>query len=157
MKSAGALKVTAGRIETAPEARSRLAGELLASNFADWSPELRREFAANGRNYTVGSHLLSETGRLKVWEIRLAPGERLPAHKHVLDYFWTVMTDGISVQHSDDGTTRRVVYHAGDTMHSTFDAGQYRFHDLTTVGTTDLIFLTVEHHRSADDPGPRQI
>ena len=76
----------------------------------------RREFADNGRNYTVGSHLLSETDRVKVWEIRLAPGQRLPAHKHVLDYFWTVMTDGVSVQHADDGTTRRVVYQAGDTM-----------------------------------------
>lgn len=157
MKSEGTLRPTAGRIETAPEAKARLAGELLASEFADWSPELRREFDRNGRNYVVGSQLLSETARVKVWQIRLAPGERLPAHKHVLDYFWTVLTDGVSVQHADDGTTRQVIYRAGDTMHSTFATGQYRFHDLNNVGTTDLVFLTVEHHRAAGDPGPRQV
>jgi len=144
-------------LSTSPEAKLRLAGDLIGTDFADWTSELRKEFVDNGRNYTVGSQLLSETDRVKVWEIRLAPGERLPAHKHVLDYFWTVMTDGVSVQHADDGSTRSVVYRAGDTQHSTFGTGQYRFHDLNNVGASPLIFLTVEHHRAADDPGPRQI
>jgi hypothetical protein len=151
-----ALSSTAGTWTTSPDATRRLSGDLIGTDFSDWSPELRKEFGDNSRNYTVGSRLLSETERVKVWELRLKPGERLPAHKHVLDYFWTVMTDGISIQHADDGTTRRVAYQAGDTRHAAFANGQYLFHDLNNVGTTDLIFLTVEHHRAAEDPGPRQ-
>ena len=131
-------------------------GGVVGRNYENWSPALKAEFKANTANYQVGGKLLSETDRLKVWEIRLKPGERLPAHKHVLDYFWTVMTDGESEQHTDDGTTRRVSYTAGNTRHYTFGPDQYLMHDLNNVGTTDLIFLTVEHKRMPGDPGPRQ-
>ena len=94
-------------------------GDVIARDFADWTPELKAEFEHNTRNYKVGGKLLSETDRVKVWEIRLAPGERLPAHRHVLDYFWTVLTSGESLQHNADGTTRRVAYKAGETRHAT--------------------------------------
>ena len=100
--------------------KSALAGQVVAENFAGWSAEIRQEFADNSHNHQVGSVLLSETDEVKVWSIRLAPGERVPAHRHVLNYFWTALTDGISLQHTDDGTTRRVVYRAGDTRHFSF-------------------------------------
>ena len=132
-----------------------LAGEVTASDFAGRTPELRQEFAANGRNHRVGSRLLSETDRLRVWEIRLAPGERLPAHKHVLDYFWTVLTDGESVQHQEDGVTREVSYKAGETRHYTFGPSYYLMHDLCNSGTSDLIFITVEHKRAPGAAAPR--
>jgi mannose-6-phosphate isomerase-like protein (cupin superfamily) len=133
------------------------AGDVTRRDFADWTPELRDEFRSSTRNYRVGSKLLSETETLKIWEIRLKPGERLPAHKHVLDYFWTVMTDGDSLQHTDDGTTRLVSYEAGTTRHTSFGPGQYLMHDLNNTGTTDLIFITVEHKRQPGDAGPRQV
>ena len=41
-----------------------------------------------------------------MWEIRLAPGERWHAHRHVLDYFWTAVNAGSSRQHTHDGTVR---------------------------------------------------
>jgi beta-alanine degradation protein BauB len=133
------------------------AGALVERDFAGWSRALKAEFAANDRNYQVGSRLLSETERLKVWEIRLKPGERLPAHKHVLDYFWTVMTAGQSEQHNDDGTTRRVAYEPGTTRHYAFGPGQHLMHDLNNIGSTDLVFITVEHKRMPGDHGPRQV
>ena len=44
-----------------------------------WSPEIAAEFAreANNPNPCVGSTLLSENERSRVWIIRLAPGERI--------------------------------------------------------------------------------
>lgn len=90
-----------------------LAGTLVARDHEGWSAELRAEFAANAHNGRVGGRLLSETDRVRVWEIRLAPGERLPAHRHVLDYFWTALTAGRGRQHTADGTTREVTYEAG--------------------------------------------
>jgi hypothetical protein len=132
-------------------------GGVVAINFEGWSPALRAEFNGAARNYQVGGRLLSETDRLKVWEIRLPPGERLPAHMHVLDYFWTVLTAGESEQHNADGTTRRVSYEPGTTRHYTFGPGEYLLHDLCNVGTTELVFITVEHQRAPGDPGPRQV
>jgi mannose-6-phosphate isomerase-like protein (cupin superfamily) len=131
--------------------------QITATGYEGWSAELRDEFERNHRNYQVGGRLLSETDRVKVWEIRLPPGQRLPAHKHVLDYFWTVLTRGDSVQHTDDGTTRRTSYEPGMTRHTSFGPGQYLFHDLENVGDSELVFITVEHQREPGDPGPRQV
>jgi hypothetical protein len=134
-----------------------LAGDLVAENFEGWSGDLRAEFAANQYNYQVGSVLLFENERVKVWHITVPPGSRLAAHRHVLDYFWTAMKEGVSVQHTDDGTTRRVRYRAGDTRHFTFGPGQYLLHDLCKHGPDELEFFTVEHQRQPGDAGPRQV
>src|SRR4051794_22237069 len=46
---------------------------------SQWSPELQAEFEreANNPNPCVGSMLLSENERTRVWMIKLAPGERI--------------------------------------------------------------------------------
>jgi quercetin dioxygenase-like cupin family protein len=126
---------------------TRLGGELTATDFDGWTEALRTDFAENANNDAVGSVLLSETERVRVWSINLAPGERLGAHRHTLDYFFTALTDGESVQHSDDGSTRHVCYQAGDTRHFDFAPGEYLLHDLENVGAEPLGFVTVEHVR----------
>ncbi|AEW99115.1 cupin domain-containing protein [Streptantibioticus cattleyicolor] len=129
-----------------------LAGDLVATGYEGWSPELRAEFEAHAHDGHVGSRLLSENARVRVWEIRLAPGDRWHAHRHVLDYFWTAITPGRSRQHTHDGTTRDVSYHAGETRHFTFGPGEFLLHDIENTGETELIFTTVEHLDSANAP-----
>ncbi|MFF9915656.1 hypothetical protein [Streptomyces sp. NPDC013457] len=134
--------------------RLPLAGSLLATDYGQWSPELRQEFEDNAFNGQVGGRLLLEDDRTRVWEIRLAPGERVSPHRHVLDYFWTALTDGRSLQHTHDGTTRSVSYLAGETRAYTFDRGEYLLHDLQNTGDNLLAFITVELKQSANRPLP---
>jgi hypothetical protein len=122
-----------------------LAGDVVATDFDGWSEEVRADFESNSDNPFVGSKLLSEDDRVRVWSIDLAPGERVGAHRHRLDYFWTTKSAGHSRQHNDDGTTRLVTYSAGETRHVAFARGDYLLHDLENVGDTPLSFLTVEH------------
>jgi mannose-6-phosphate isomerase-like protein (cupin superfamily) len=129
------------------ETAAELAGRVVGTDFEGWPDWLRAEFQANAYNFQIGQRLLSETDRVKVWQIRLAPGERVPAHRHVLDYFWTAVTPGRGEQHVDDGTTREVSYYAGETRHLVFPAERYLLHDLRNTGTEPLIFVTVEHKR----------
>jgi hypothetical protein len=129
-----------------------LAGTIVATDFEGWSDQLRAEFDAHAHDGHVGSRLLSENDRVRVWEIRLAPGERFHAHRHVLDYFWTAVNAGRSRQHTADGTTREVAYAVGETRHFRFAAGEYLLHDIENIGATDLIFTTVEHLDSANAP-----
>ncbi len=131
-----------------------LAGELIGSAFAGWTDELVEEFRVHAHDGHVGSRLLSEDARVRVWEIRLAPGERWHAHRHVLDYFWTASTSGRSIQHTHDGTTRAVEYEAGDTRHFRFARGEFLLHDIENVGDADLVFTTVEHLDSENSPLP---
>lgn len=127
-----------------------LAGDLIGTDFEGWTPELHQEFEQFAFDPRVGSRLLSENERVRVWEIRLAPGQRWHVHRHVLDYFWTAVNAGRSRQHTSDGTTREVAYGAGETRHFTFGEGQYLLHDIENVGDEELVFTTVEHLNSAN-------
>ena len=116
---------------------------------SDWPSE---EFEANQLNGRVGTRLLSETDRVRVWEIRLAPGERIGFHRHVLDYFWTAVTPGRARLHMQDGSIAESTYVAGDTRHYVYGSGEYTIHDLENVGDSDLWFTTVEFLDSTNEP-----
>jgi mannose-6-phosphate isomerase-like protein (cupin superfamily) len=117
-----------------------------------WPSSIREEFEANQLNGRVGTRLLSEADRVRVWELRLAPGERLGFHRHMLDYFWTAVTPGRARSHREDGSVVEAVYAAGDTRHFVCGRGEYKIHDLENVGNTDLWFITVEFLDSANEP-----
>ena len=117
-----------------------------------WPSFVREEFEANQNNGQVGTRLLSETDRVRVWEIRLAPGERIGFHRHVLDYFWTAITPGRARSHTQDGSMVEATYTAGDTRHFVYGKGEYKIHDLENVGDSDLWFTTVEFLDSANAP-----
>jgi beta-alanine degradation protein BauB len=113
-------------------------------SFTDWDAAIREEFARCEVNGDVGTRLLSETDRVRVWEIRLRPGERIGFHKHVLDYFWVAVTGGRSKSHLDDGTIVYAEYAPGDTRHHSYEKNEYKKHDLENTGDGELIFTTVE-------------
>jgi len=106
------------------------------SDKSAWSPELVAEFEREGNNPNpcVGNALVSETDRVRVWTIRLKPGERIGFHRHVLDYFWTAVTGGRGRQHVHDGTTVEYTYAPGETRHETYGPGQFKVHDLENLG-----------------------
>ena len=123
----------------------------------EWTLALKDEFAreAEQPNGCVGTELLSETDKTRVWIIRLKPGERIGFHRHVLNYFWTSVTGGRGRQHLMDGTTVEYSYYPGETRHETYGAGEFKVHDLTNLGDQDMIFMTVESiEGSANKPLP---
>jgi beta-alanine degradation protein BauB len=126
----------------------------MKTDHSDWPQHIIGEFERNQENPRVGSTLVSETDRARVWTISLKPGERLGFHKHVLDYFWTVMTNGKARSHRGDGSTVEVEYKAGDTKHLTYARGKFMIHDLENSGDTELLFTTVEFKDSANAPLP---
>lgn len=129
-----------------------IAGRLVGENFEGWSPEIKQEFHDLSSDGHVGSRLLLENDRVRVWEIRLAPGQRWHAHCHALDYFWTAITPGVSRQRTFDGTTREVSYNVGDTRFYHFEPGESLLHDLENIGDAELVFSTVELLESANSP-----
>jgi len=121
---------------------------------AAWPPAIAAEFERERQNNNgcVGSRLLSESDRVRVWIIRLAPGERIGFHRHVLDYFWTSVTGGRGRQHIHDGTTVEYTYQPGETRHETYGAGEYKVHDLENLGDKEMVFMTIEFLKSANKP-----
>src|SRR3954462_3988232 len=120
----------------------------------EWPAALKAEFAreAETPNGCVGSELLSETEKLRVWTIRLKPGQRIGFHRHVLDYFWTSVNGGRGRQHLMDGTTVEHTYFPGERRHETYGSGQYKVHDRENLGDREMIFNTIEFLNSANKP-----
>jgi quercetin dioxygenase-like cupin family protein len=122
---------------------------------ATWPQWRRDELAANTANAHVGTRLVSENERARVWLLTLQPGERLPFHRHVLDYFWTVTSPGgRGRSHYGDGRVADVEYAEGDTRHMSFAAGESMIHDLENTGDGPVSFVTVEFKDGANTPLP---
>lgn len=125
-----------------------------AQSFAGphWTEALRNELRGAAKNGKVGSRIVSETERVRVWLIELQPGERLPFHTHVLDYFWTATSAGQARSRYADGNVAEVSYAVGDTRHFSFGPGESMTHDLENIGDGVLSFTTVEFLESANAP-----
>jgi quercetin dioxygenase-like cupin family protein len=119
-----------------------------------WPTDIAAEFdrESTNPNPCVGSTLLSENERTRVWIIRLAPGERIGFHRHVLDYFWTSVSGGRARQHVHDGTTVDYTYQPGETRHETYGKGEFKVHDLENLSDREMVFMTVEFKDSANKP-----
>lgn len=119
-----------------------------------WSEALVEELDVAARNGRVGSSLVSETDTYRIWLIEMQPGERLPFHTHVMDYFWTATTPGRARSRYADGRVQEMDYTVGMTRHMTFAKGESMTHDLENTGDSVLCFTTVEDKRSANAPLP---
>ena len=117
-----------------------------------WPPAIAAEFERERQNNNgcVGTRLLSESKRVRVWIIRLAPGERIGFHRHVLDYFWTSVTGGRGRQYVHDGSTVEYTYRPGETRHETYGLGEFKVHDLENLGDNEMVFMTIEFLDSAN-------
>jgi len=123
---------------------------------SEWPRAIKEEFDREAKNHNgcVGTQLVSEGDRVRVWTIRLKAGERVGFHRHVLDYFWTSVSGGRGRQHLMDGSTVEYNYQPGETRHETYGPGEYKVHDLENLSDKDMVFMTVEFLQSANKPLP---
>lgn len=115
-------------------------GSFDVGDFAD-------ELAAASGNHELGTSMWFENDRVRVFEVRLEPGERGPFHVHDRTYFWTVVEPGRGLQRFDDGTYVVRDYRLGETRYLVHSSQDSLVHDLENVGATTLRFVTVELKR----------
>ena len=56
----------------------------------------------------VGTKLLFENDRVRVWDLRLEPGQSTGLHRHTTDYVYVVIGDGALQGKRADGTAKPV-------------------------------------------------
>jgi beta-alanine degradation protein BauB len=109
-------------------------------DLADFADEL----AAAPTNRHIGTSLRFENDHVRVFEVRLEPGERGPFHVHDATYFWTVVDPGRGLQRFADGTFVVRDYMLGETRYLVHTPEDRLVHDLENVGGSTLRFVTVE-------------
>lgn len=106
--------------------------------------EFSEELDAAPSNEQLGTSVWFENGRIRVWEVRLEPGERGAFHSHITNYFWTVVEPGRGLQRFADGTYVVRDYLMGETKYLEHSPDSALIHDLENIGDTRLRFVTVE-------------
>jgi hypothetical protein len=134
--------VSAGRVRQSSPIVGAVA-EILEEGAFDVA-EYADELAVAPANLDVGTSILYENDRVKVWEVHLPPGTRGPFHAHTHPYFWTCVDPGVGRQRAPDGTMKVRRYERGETLFSDHSPEDPMLHDLENVGESSLRFITVE-------------
>ena len=116
----------------------------VAEEFRFDPDEFAIELNAAPANYQVGSRLLHEDSVVRVWDITLAPGERLPFHRHRTSYLYRCHSGSRTRVRFADG--RGIVYDsvADDVQVHEIGPDDLVVHDLENAGASVLSFTTIE-------------
>ncbi|TMM30017.1 cupin domain-containing protein [Polaribacter aestuariivivens] len=110
-----------------------------------WTEDLKEALKKAEKNEIVGEHLVLENDIFKVWNIQLLAGKSLPFHKHSKPYFYTAITSGKSRSFYSDGKIVDTEYKKNDIRYfNNLSESNYFIHNLENIGTTTLLFTTVE-------------
>lgn len=90
----------------------------------------------------VGTRVLFENERVRVWELSLAPGESLAKHIHRNDYFFMIESGGL-IRFADPDNP-------SDYRDVQFEDGQIRWVSVGPEGKVDnrLTNIGTKHHRN---------
>lgn len=64
----------------------------------------------------IGDKVLFENDQVRVWSVKLAPGQRQPWHQHHLPYLIVPMTRGKNIMTFDDGRERETNENPGEVL-----------------------------------------
>lgn len=120
--------------------------------FADWPEGLYEEMLASRDNGCVGSLLVSETDRVRVWHLSIPVGGRCGFHRHVNPYFWSALKAGKARNYCSSGKVGEATYTVGQTQHYHYGPGDYMMHSLENIGDSALAFATVEFLDGTNPP-----
>ena len=95
-------------------------------------------------NRNIGTTLWFENEHVRVWEVRLEPGQRAPFHNHSQTYFWTCIDAGKGFQRFQDGTAEAFDFALGETVFHEIDQADPMIHDLENTDGHLLRFVAIE-------------
>ena len=84
----------------------------------------------------VGTKLIFENERVRVWEFTLQPGESIGAHRHDYDYFFYPIEGGTLEVTRASGVTRatlsagEVYFRKGGDTHAAKNIDDHRYHEV---------------------------
>ena len=95
-------------------------------------------------NFVVGTRLLFENERIRVWDITLEPGERLDFHRHRTSYFYRCEAGGRIRVSTPEGDEAEYESPLDEVHFHEIGPDDLVVHDLENVGETTVRFTTVE-------------
>jgi hypothetical protein len=114
-------------------------------SFSSWDPRKLKELKEDKiYDSFEGGSLMFENEYLKLWELTLAPGERLPFCRKNTNYSWTCISGGQTVTHCADGSITCYLIEKGETYFYDFTK-KIRISDVENTGKNILVIHIIEY------------
>lgn len=111
-------------------------------NFDTWDKAKLKE-AKDGNYSDAVGEILFENERIKLWEIILAPTERLPFRRHRNNYSCTCFTEGVGLLRNVNGKISLLRFERGDHYYVECKNEEI-IQDLENVGENTIKIAVVE-------------
>jgi len=116
-------------------------------NFDPWEQEKIDELLHQEIKESLSNRLVFENEAIKLWDLRLLPGERLNFRRHNTNYGWVCTTGGLVITRYGNGKIDMVKLNAGDTEYFE-NSGKSYVNDLENIGEDTLVINILEYKES---------
>jgi len=116
-------------------------------NFDPWEQEKIDELLHQDIKESLSNRLVFENEAIKLWDLRLLPGERLNFRRHNTNYGWVCTTGGLVITRYGNGKIDMVKLNAGDTEYFE-NSGKSYVNDLENIGEDTLVINILEYKES---------
>lgn len=113
-------------------------------NFDPWEQDKIDELLHEEITHSLGERLVFENESVKLWDLRLDPGERIPFRKHNANYSWVCTTGGLALTRHGNGKINMVKLDPGDTEYWEFKGKNYT-NDLENIGEQPIVINILEY------------
>lgn len=115
-------------------------------NFDTWDKAKLKEAKEGNYSEAVGE-ILFENNTIVLWEIILAPSERLPFRRHRNNYSCTCFTDGVALIRNINGQIGLLRFEKGDHFYWEYHEEEL-INDIENIGEAIIKIAVVEEKRN---------
>jgi len=116
-------------------------------NFDPWEQEKIDELLHQEIKESLSNRLVFEDETIKLWDLRLLPGERLDFRRHNTNYGWVCTTGGLLITRYGNGKIDMVKLNQGDTEYFE-NRGKSYVNDLENIGEDTVVINILEYKKT---------
>ncbi|SDQ72198.1 hypothetical protein [Flagellimonas zhangzhouensis] len=113
-------------------------------NFDPWEQEKIDELMHQEISESLSDNLVFENEFVKLWDIHLLPGQRIPFRKQNRNYGWVCTTGGLVLTRYGNGKIDMVKLNPGDTQYFEYKGKNY-VNDLENIGEDTIVINILEY------------
>ena len=119
-------------------------------NFDPWEQEKIDELLHQKITESLSNRLVFENESVKLWDLHLAPGERIPFRRHNTNYGWVCPTGGLVITRYGNGKIDMFKIDPGDTEYFE-NRGKNYINDLENIGEHSVYINILEYKETKKD------
>lgn len=123
------------------------------NDFTKWEAVYIKELNSLEFKETMGNMLLFEDDSIKLWNLKLDKGERMPFLRHNKDYSWISETDALLKSRFGNGRISLIRVVKGETKYLE-NANKEYINDLENIGDSLVVFKILEYKDAFHDIHP---